>query len=69
MWNNFNKNILATGCYDNKVRIFDINQDTPINILTSHTTNITNLTWSPILPDLLVSLSDKTIKIWETKLV
>ncbi len=71
MWSLFNKDILATGCSDACVRIFDLSKkDSPTLVLKGHTAKAFNVAWNPHFDYILASGSDdKTIRIWDTKSV
>lgn len=69
-WSGFHKSgLLATGCHDGIVRIFDVSKDSnkPLLELQGHTARAFGVCWSPLLKDRLASGSDdKTIRIWDT---
>ena len=67
-WRRFNKNLLATGCHDGTVRIFDTSSQggRPIQSFTGHRDRVFNVAWSPLLPGHLASGSDdRTIRVWK----
>jgi len=67
-WSPFNKNLLATGCKDGSVRIWDITSQTVVHNLTGHTAKSFNVAWNPLIPNVLASGSDdNTIRIWDIK--
>lgn len=62
-------NLLATGCYDNVVRVFNIglSGDTAVKKLRGHTDRVFNVAWHPIFPHVLLSGSnDRTVRVWDT---
>ena len=66
-WSPFNKNLLATGCHDGLVRVYDTSVVTgePIRVLSGHRRRVFNTIWSPLLPNVLASGSDdRTIRVW-----
>jgi WD40 repeat protein len=68
-WNLFNKNLLATGCHDGGVRVFDVSttDGRPTHTFRGHRERVFNVEWSPLLPGVLASGSDdRTIRIWST---
>lgn len=66
-WNKYRPTIVATAGVDRTIRTFDIrapNQG-PIVQLLGHEYAVRRLTWSPHLPDLLLSASyDMTVRAW-----
>ena len=67
-WSPFNKDVIATGCHDNRVRVWDISDTSqnPTHELQGHKARVFNVAWSPFLPNVLASGSDdKTIRVWE----
>lgn len=67
-WNPFNPNLLATGCHDGIIRVFDVSQQimTPIVKLEAHDARVFNVIWSPLVPGILASGSDdSTVRVWE----
>lgn len=68
-WSPHDRNLLATGCFDGIVRIFDVSKSTsePILKLIGHTDKVYNVVWHPIISNLLMSGSnDYTIRVWNT---
>ena len=68
-WHTSNKHILATGCHDFAIRVFNITNanDTPISVLKGHTAEAFNVVWHPTIPNILASGSnDKTVRVWNT---
>eukprot|EP00405_Crypthecodinium_cohnii_P056845 CAMPEP_0206620410 /NCGR_PEP_ID=MMETSP0325_2-20121206/61586_1 /ASSEMBLY_ACC=CAM_ASM_000347 /TAXON_ID=2866 /ORGANISM="Crypthecodinium cohnii, Strain Seligo" /LENGTH=1243 /DNA_ID=CAMNT_0054143323 /DNA_START=54 /DNA_END=3781 /DNA_ORIENTATION=- len=67
VWHPTQDNILATGCQDGSVRIWNTKEpnDRPQAVLQGHTARVFNVAFHPICPDLLASGSDdQTIRIW-----
>ncbi|RXG71739.1 WD repeat-containing protein 17 [Armadillidium vulgare] len=59
--------ILATGCEDGKIRIFNVNKSgkEPLVELKAHQQKVFGVKWNPVYSDILCSGSDDTsIKIW-----
>jgi peroxin-7 len=66
-WNKYRPTILATAGVDRAIRTFDIRQPNrgPLSVMMGHEYAVRKLTWSPHLPDLLLSASyDMTCRIW-----
>jgi hypothetical protein len=66
-WSPHDKNLVATGCHDFIIRIFDISStvDSPQSRLKGHTAEVFNVLFHPIYPNIIISGSnDKTIRIW-----
>jgi len=70
-WNTFHDGILATGCGDGIVRIYNVNDGLHNNdlqpqvICKGHEARVFNIAFNPICPGLLASGSDdKTIRVW-----
>lgn len=66
-WSPFNPDMLATGCHDAIVRVFDVSQPTtePVRVLKGHKRRVFNTVWSPLLPNVLASGSDDlTVRVW-----
>lgn len=50
---------------DNKVYIWHIKKERPIAVLQGHSRTVNCVTWNPVRPDMLVSVSDDgTIRLW-----
>ena len=50
---------------DNKVYIWHIKKERPIAILLGHSRTVNCVTWNPVRPEMLVSVSDDgTIRLW-----
>ena len=65
-WNS-SGDIFATGCLDSKVRVFNKEQSSPIQIFEGHEKRVFNVVFSPIVPNILASGSDDlTIRVWDT---
>ncbi|KAJ4458566.1 putative Vegetative incompatibility protein HET-E-1 [Paratrimastix pyriformis] len=65
-WSRLHPDLLATGCGDGVVRVFNMatKEVAPV-ALEGHTARVFNVAWSPLLPDTLISGSDdKTIRVW-----
>lgn len=71
MWCPLNKYILATGCQDSLVRVYDVQKgDNPIKVFKGHKGPIFNVVWHPQFDYVLASGSDdSTIRIWDTQTV
>lgn len=66
-WHKTNGNLFATGCQDSVVRIFDRTQDGVLHSLHGHSDKVFNVSWSELLPHMLMSGSDDTnVHIWDT---
>eukprot|EP00455_Lapot_gusevi_P040938 TRINITY_DN4691_c0_g1_i4.p1 TRINITY_DN4691_c0_g1~~TRINITY_DN4691_c0_g1_i4.p1 ORF type:complete len:1101 (-),score=371.19 TRINITY_DN4691_c0_g1_i4:99-3326(-) len=68
--NPFNKDLIATGCHDGMVRVFDLSQQTSMarQELRGHRARVFHTVWSPLLPNYLCSGSDdRTIIVWNIK--
>nr|XP_039264447.1 WD repeat-containing protein 17-like [Styela clava] len=67
-WNLFDKNILATGCEDGIVRIWNVSSDVTTTCtmeLKGHTKKVFNIRWHPLVKDILCTGSDDcTIRVW-----
>ena len=66
-WNKYRDGIVATAGVDRIIRTFDIRAPSqgPLAILPGHEYAVRKLTWSPHLPDLLLSASyDMSCRIW-----
>jgi peroxin-7 len=66
-WNKYRDSIVAAAGVDRAVRTFDIRapQQGPLAILSGHQYAVRKVTWSPHLPDLLLSASyDMTCRVW-----
>lgn len=71
-WCPTDKNIIATGCHDYVVRIFNVasSLDTSIRKLAGHVGHVYNVKWHPTIKNVLMSGSnDKTIRVWNTETV
>lgn len=64
---------LATGGNDNKLYIYDYRRlDVPLKKCSQHKAAIKAISWSPNSPNLFVSgggTADKTVKLWDTKMI
>lgn len=68
-WSIHEKNLLATGCHDFNVRLFNLSIDVknPTKVLSGHTAEVFNVCWNPVKPGILVSGSnDSTLRVWDT---
>ncbi|KAL9656103.1 hypothetical protein ABK040_007721 [Willaertia magna] len=68
-WHTSNRNIIATGCHDYIVRVFNISNSTdfPIAMLKGHTAEVFNVLWHPTIPNIIASGSnDKTVRVWNS---
>lgn len=69
-WNAFHEGIMATGCQDGNVRIFNVLDGhtgdlQPQAILKGHEARVFNIAFNPICPGLIASGSDdQTIRVW-----
>lgn len=66
-WSPFNKDLLATGCHDGMVRVYNASVDSgePVRVLGGHRRRVFNTVWSPLLPNVLASGSDdRTVRVW-----
>eukprot|EP00096_Caligus_rogercresseyi_P016047 TRINITY_DN857_c0_g1_i1.p1 TRINITY_DN857_c0_g1~~TRINITY_DN857_c0_g1_i1.p1 ORF type:complete len:686 (-),score=172.92 TRINITY_DN857_c0_g1_i1:402-2459(-) len=60
-----NQNFIASGSEDNKVYIYHVKRSTPIAVLSGHTRTVTAVSWNPVYPEVLVSVSDdSTVRVW-----
>lgn len=66
-WSPHDKDVLATGCHDGIVRIYNIStSDKPIAKLKGHKAEVFNVVFHPKFPNILISGSnDKTIRVWD----
>ncbi|EDV25063.1 uncharacterized protein TRIADDRAFT_25870 [Trichoplax adhaerens] len=66
-WSPTNKDMIATGCDDKRIRVFILttNSDTPLKTFSGHTAKVFHVRWSPLREGLLCSGSDDgTVRIW-----
>jgi len=66
-WCPSDKNLVATGCHDGVVRIFDVSktENAPIRKLKGHTDSVFNVVWHPLHSNILMSGSnDHTVRVW-----
>lgn len=65
-WNKYRPNIIATAGVDKIIRTFDIrNFSQPLALLTGHEYAVRKISWSPHVPDVLLSASyDMTCRVW-----
>ncbi|XP_033625720.1 WD repeat-containing protein 26-like [Asterias rubens] len=60
-----NEKFIASGSEDNNVYIWHIKDEMPIAVLQGHTRTVNCVSWNPVLPNMLVSVSDDcTIRVW-----
>ncbi|XP_038074198.1 WD repeat-containing protein 26-like [Patiria miniata] len=60
-----NEKFIASGSEDNNVYIWHIKDEMPIAVLQGHTRTVNCVAWNPVLPNMLVSVSDDcTIRVW-----
>ncbi|RXG72864.1 WD repeat-containing protein 26 [Armadillidium vulgare] len=60
-----NQDFIASGSEDYKVYIWHRNRELPVMTLSGHVRTVNCVTWNPVYPAMLVSVSDDaTIKIW-----
>ncbi|XP_071786517.1 WD repeat-containing protein 17-like [Asterias amurensis] len=67
-WSPNNKDMIATGCDDGKVRVFYVATATeqPLKAFLGHTAKVFNVKWSPLREGILCSGSDdRTIRVWD----
>ncbi|XP_022109388.1 WD repeat-containing protein 17-like [Acanthaster planci] len=67
-WSPNNKDMIATGCDDGKVRVFYIATatDQPLKAFLGHVAKVFNVKWSPLREGILCSGSDDgTIRVWD----
>ncbi|KAK6173871.1 hypothetical protein SNE40_017251 [Patella caerulea] len=67
-WSPHNKDMLATGCEDKKVRVYYItsSSDQPLKVFSGHTAKVFHIRWSPLREGILCSgADDHTIRIWD----
>eukprot|EP00057_Strongylocentrotus_purpuratus_P025354 XP_011679828.1 PREDICTED: WD repeat-containing protein 17 [Strongylocentrotus purpuratus] len=67
-WSPNNKDMIATGCGDGKVRVYYIAtaNDQPLKTFPGHTAKVFHVRWSPLRDGILCSGSDDgTIRIWD----
>ncbi|MBA4187468.1 MAG: hypothetical protein C0467_05555 [Planctomycetaceae bacterium] len=66
-------NVLATGCHDGVLRIWDVQKNTPLKAINAHIVTtpqqiqnpIYAVQWSPDFKQVFTSSYDKTIKLWD----
>jgi WD40 repeat protein len=66
-------NLLATGCHDGILRIWDVPKNTPLKTINAHVQTMPQpqqnpiyaVVWSPDHKQILTSSYDKTIKLWD----
>jgi peroxin-7 len=66
-WNKYRDTVIATAGVDRTIRVFDIRSPGagPIGVLPGHEYAIRRISWSPHLPDVLLSASyDMTCRVW-----
>ncbi len=66
-WNKYRDSVIATAGVDRAIRTFDIRApgQGPVAVLTGHEYAVRRITWSPHLPDVLLSASyDMTCRVW-----
>jgi hypothetical protein len=67
-WSRFSKNLLATGCHDGAVRVFDTSSTDAraLHTFIGHRERVFNVEWSPLLPGVIASGSDdRTVRVWK----
>ncbi|XP_060532126.1 WD repeat-containing protein 26 [Cylas formicarius] len=63
-----NQNFIASGSEDNQVYIWHIRNEMPIATLQGHSRTVNCVSWNPVHPRMLVSVSDDcTIRVWGPK--
>ncbi|KAI9794470.1 MAG: peroxisomal targeting signal 2 receptor [Piccolia ochrophora] len=70
-WNKYRDTIIATAGVDRLIRVFDIRapQHGPVTVMAGHEYAVRKVSWSPHLPDLLLSASyDMTCRVWSDAL-
>ncbi|KAK9712952.1 hypothetical protein K7432_006789 [Basidiobolus ranarum] len=60
-------NFLATGSFDQTIRLWDIGVSAEVKCMKKHTLNVSDLSWSMDSNELLSGSYDKTCKIWDTE--
>ncbi|KAI9666408.1 MAG: peroxisomal targeting signal 2 receptor [Bathelium mastoideum] len=66
-WNKYRDGVIATAGVDRTIRVFDIRAPAqgPMSTLQGHDYAVRRISWSPHLPDLLLSASyDMTCRVW-----
>ncbi|XP_071125109.1 WD repeat-containing protein 17-like [Mytilus edulis] len=67
-WSPHNKDMLATGCGDMKVRVYYIptTADAPLKVFTGHTAKVFKVKWCPLRESIICSGSDDgTVRVWD----
>lgn len=59
------QDFIASGSEDNKVHVWNLQQEKPILVLEGHTRTVNCVHWNPVVPTMLASVSDDyTVRIW-----
>lgn len=59
------QNFIASGSEDNKVYIWHHKRELPVVTLSGHTRTVNCVTWNPVYPSMIASVSDDaTVRIW-----
>jgi len=69
-WNALDKDLIATGCNDGIVRVWNTSnsEDKPFYNLHGHSAKVFNVRWHPLIENILCSGSDdKTVRVWAVK--
>jgi len=57
--------VSASMCVDHKVHVWHIKRELPVAVLEGHSRTVNCVHWNPVLPSMLVSVSDDTtVRIW-----
>ncbi|KAJ8947528.1 hypothetical protein NQ318_005005 [Aromia moschata] len=63
-----NQDFIASGSEDNQVYIWHVRNEQPIATLQGHTRTVNCVSWNPVYPHILVSVSDDcSIRVWGPK--
>lgn len=66
----FKQSFIASGSEDNKVYIWHVRKERPIQVLAGHTRTVNCVSWNPCRPEMLASVSDDgTIRIWGPEVI
>ncbi|XP_054154010.1 WD repeat-containing protein 26-like [Oppia nitens] len=60
-----NQVFVASGSEDNKIYIWHLKREKPVNVLTGHSRTVNCVSWNPRYPQLIASASDDaTVRLW-----